>query len=137
MKQTILFIIWSYVYYHYFILVNFHNIFINSNLPYMHTLTTYTISCLSRNSYIQNLSYFKLSFLYFSQHTPPYITLTNCYISDCDTDSQDSIHRTILNTRDAIASSRFRSLRDSVASDLLKPWLRFLKEDLRSFIEFV
>ena len=50
---------------------------------------------------------------------------------------RNSIHQHLLSSRDFVEASVFAAARDRVIDKLEKAWIRYLKEDLKTFIESV
>ena len=48
---------------------------------------------------------------------------------------QDDIHRQLLNATDFIEASIFNSAKQFAMNKLQQAWIRYLKEDLKTFLE--
>jgi len=53
----------------------------------------------------------------------------------CPPQTRDNIHRSLLTNRDFVSVVIFEEIRENAVDLLLNSWLRYLKEDLKAFIE--
>jgi hypothetical protein len=61
--------------------------------------------------------------------------LISSVITGVSHEQQDSIHQTLLTSRDFVEASIFNTVQQDVVDQLEKAWIRFLKEDLKAFLE--
>ena len=58
-----------------------------------------------------------------------------CFFSEISDQERDRIHRTLLSTSDYVEASVFDKAKQHACDRLEDVWLRFLKEDLKNFLE--
>ena len=59
------------------------------------------------------------------------------FVEGLSKNQRNRIHQRLLASRDMVEASVFSSAKEHAVNVLEKPWIRYLKEDLKTFVELV